>query len=67
MNVVPPIFAAPIGAQLNDGTASLLGVDLNSAPAYRYLIVWSGLAYMVSGLLLVVVRFMLQPKPWAPI
>ncbi|PWN92069.1 MFS general substrate transporter [Acaromyces ingoldii] len=62
MNVIPPIFASAIGSGLVQGTANMLGVDQTTPDAYRYLIVWSGLVYMVSALILLAVRFMLGPK-----
>lgn len=62
MNVIPPIFASAIGSGLVQGTANMLGVEQTDPDAYRYLIVWCGLVYMVSALLLVGVRFMLGPK-----
>ncbi|KAH9831426.1 major facilitator superfamily domain-containing protein [Rhodofomes roseus] len=54
MNVIPPIFASPIGARLISALQS--GVSEESREAYRYLIVFSALTSVVASLLLVPVR-----------
>lgn len=62
MNVIPPIFSASIGARLNTATAHLLSIGDSTPKAFRYLIVWSGMTYMVSALLIAFVRFMLEKR-----
>ncbi|KAF9071293.1 major facilitator superfamily domain-containing protein [Rhodocollybia butyracea] len=55
-NVLPPIFAAPIGSQIIAATARSAGVTIDNVEAYKFLIVWAGLVPMVSSLILVPVR-----------
>lgn len=62
MNFLPPIFASSIGTAFIQHTSKMLNISVHDPIAYRYLIVWSGLVYMVPALMLVVVRFMLEPK-----
>lgn len=62
MNFIPPIFSTSIGTGFIDHTAKMLNVQTDNPIAYRYLIVWSGLVYMVPALMLVMVRFMMDSK-----
>ncbi|TFY64370.1 hypothetical protein EVJ58_g2652 [Rhodofomes roseus] len=62
MNVIPPIFAAPIGARIISGTSSSAGVFQDSREAYKYVIVFCALTPIVASLLLVPVRLHFSKK-----
>jgi hypothetical protein len=62
MNVIPPIFAAPIGSQIIARTAADAGVSEVSREAYKYLIVFCALISFFSSLLLVPVRLTLSRR-----
>ncbi|EPT01309.1 hypothetical protein FOMPIDRAFT_1120752 [Fomitopsis schrenkii] len=62
MNVIPPIFAAPIGARIIAGTANNTGVSQDSRDAYKYLIVFCALTPIVASLLLVPARLHFSKK-----
>lgn len=62
MNVIPPIFSSSIGTAFINHTSKMLNISPHDPVAFRYLIIWSGLAYMVPALMLLVVRFMMDPK-----
>lgn len=69
MNVIPPIFSAPIGSQIISRTISASGgkISLDSAEAYKYLIVFCALASMISSLFLVPVRLGFSRKVFAKV
>ncbi|CCM05470.1 uncharacterized protein FIBRA_07691 [Fibroporia radiculosa] len=56
MNVIPPIFAVPIGSRIIASTASSSRFAENPRAAYRYLIIWCFLASIVASILLIPVR-----------
>ncbi|PCH39754.1 MFS general substrate transporter [Wolfiporia cocos MD-104 SS10] len=62
MNVIPPIFAVPIGSRIIADTAAMYGVSEQSQEAYRYLIVWCALVPIVASWLLVPVRLQFSKK-----
>ncbi|KAF9071305.1 major facilitator superfamily domain-containing protein [Rhodocollybia butyracea] len=61
-NVLPAIFAAPIGSQIIAATAANAGISIDDVEAYKFLIVWAGLASVVSSLILVPVRLGFSTK-----
>ncbi|KAH9924765.1 major facilitator superfamily domain-containing protein [Fomitopsis serialis] len=67
MNVIPPMFASPIGARIIAGTSSANGISQDSREAYKYLIVFCALAPMVASLLLVPVRLHFSKKLFAKV
>ncbi|GBE89506.1 major facilitator superfamily domain-containing protein [Sparassis latifolia] len=62
MNVIPPIFAVPIGSKIISDTAASMGVSADSGDAYRYLIVWCALMPIASALVLVPVRLVFSKR-----
>lgn len=62
MNFAPPVFAPSIGTALITAASRRLNVSEDDPVAFRYLIIWSGLAYMVPAILLVIVRFTLERR-----
>ncbi|KAF9071303.1 hypothetical protein BDP27DRAFT_1502831 [Rhodocollybia butyracea] len=55
-NVLPAIFAGPIGSQIIAASAANAGISIDNVAAYRFLIVCAGLVSIVSSLILVQVR-----------
>ncbi|KZT09318.1 MFS general substrate transporter [Laetiporus sulphureus 93-53] len=62
MNVIPPIFAVPIGSRIIADTAAMYGIGVDTGRAYRYLIVWCALVPIVAAALLLPVRLMFSKK-----
>ncbi|KAF9061494.1 major facilitator superfamily domain-containing protein [Rhodocollybia butyracea] len=55
-NVLPAIFAGPIGSQIIVASAANAGISIDNVAAYRFLTVCAGLVSIVSSLILVQVR-----------
>jgi len=66
-NVIPPIFAVPIGSRIIADTAAKYGVSEESGKAYRFLIVWCALVPVFASLLLVPVRLQFSRKLWVKV
>ena len=70
VNVIPPIFAAPIGSKiisLTLSSATSSDPKAAGAEAYRGLIIFCALAPIVAGLFLVPVRVRFSTKVWAKV
>lgn len=64
MNVIPPIFAVPVGSRIIADTASKYGIREDSGRAYRFLIIWCALVPVLASLLLVPIRLRFSRKLW---
>jgi len=62
VNVIPPIFAAPIGSMIIARTASNANISQNSPGAYGGLIVFCAITPIVAALFLVPVRLRFSRK-----
>ncbi|OSX59972.1 hypothetical protein POSPLADRAFT_1059268 [Postia placenta MAD-698-R-SB12] len=67
MNVIPPIFAVPIGSRLIAETAAMYQIPEESGKAYRFLIIWCALVPILAATLLVLVRLRFSKRLWVKV
>ncbi|CCL98419.1 uncharacterized protein FIBRA_00416 [Fibroporia radiculosa] len=66
-NVIPPIFAVPIGSRIISSTARMYGIGQETGEAYRFLIVYSAVIPVCAAMLLVPVRLRFSRRLWAKV
>ncbi|OSX58815.1 hypothetical protein POSPLADRAFT_1035912 [Postia placenta MAD-698-R-SB12] len=62
MNVIPPVFAVPIGSRIINATAASHHVAEESRTAYKYLIVFTFLVPVIASFMLIPVRLGFSKK-----
>lgn len=67
MNIIPPIFAVPIGSRLIAETAAMYQIPEESGKAYRFLIIWCALVPILAATLLVPVRLRFSKRLWVKV